>query len=698
MFPVWPFRKKKIKHRRLEVRKDISADRPSLWQRFRRSGALVSVLLALGFWLAVLLMDICPLDPLPYRQGQYVAGDIIARVDFRVLSRKDLEEQVGIARESRPATFNADENRIDEIVSILRSLPGRLEATTQPADLTDELRTRFALDAESLAAWRAMIGPQGAEELDKITAALKASMLGTAIISREEFEQQKSRQAGKVKLSGAGKSQTPEKTELIQQGDTARIAAAAARLARKSADGPLTDSIQTFLTAELGASTLFAYDEAATLEDMAQAERDIRANPPTEVYNQHKSGEILVDRGEILVDRSEPAGDPNKPLDAVELEELGHEHAEWLKGRSIAEIWARATGRAVQILLVILLLCAYITRYENRIVENYFRGLAIVVVLVVMLAISRIMISILGWNPHSAILTVVMISCVMSITYDQRFAMMIGTLLAVLVTFQLRGDFGMLIVMISGVMPCVFLLNEVRTRSKLIEVSAISAAVVFIAVWARNWSGQVPWNFALVDGLWAAGFALLAGFLVQGVLPLIERAFRVATSMTLLEWCDASKPLLRRLAMQAPGTYNHSLQLGAMCEAAAEAVGARGLLARVGAYYHDIGKTRKPEYFVENQGAMPSKHEKLSPAMSLLIIIGHVKDGIEMAKEYNLPTVLHEFIATHHGTTLVQHFYDEATRQRTSETDRAPDEVEFRYPGPKPSSKESGSLLRADGA
>ena len=194
----------------------------------------------------------------------------------------------------------------------------------------------------------------------------------------------------------------------------------------------------------------------------------------------------------------------------------------------------------------------------------------------------------------------------------------------------------------------------------------------------------------------AAAFTLLVGFVVQGTLPLAERLFRVATSLSLLEWCDANKPLMKRVAMMAPGSYNHSLQLGSMCEAAAETVGANGLLARVGAYYHDVGKTNKPGYFVENQDGAASKHAKLSPAMSLLIIIGHVKDGLELAREYGLPAVLHEFIATHHGTTLVEYFYHAATQQRKGHTDRAPDEVEFRYAGPRPASKEAGILMLAD--
>jgi len=686
---VWPFRKKKLKHRRLEVRKDISADSPTLWERFRTSGGPVSLLLGLGFWIAVLLLDICPLDPLPYRQGQYLPGDIRARVSFDVPSLTRLEDQVRLARESTPATFTADEVQIDAIVSMVKSLPGKLEATTQPADLDRDLREQFALDDAALAAWRAMLDEPNRPRLDEITTSLKAGLMQVAVASGDQVAVQMSRRAGNSIFKGSGWSLSIKRDQLIAQNDTARVAAAAERLARESADGAVVDSLQVFLTAQLGDSPLYAYDAEATEADIAEIEKYTRDNPPSAARDRYEPGQILVAR-------SEPSGRPGAPLEGGELELLAHEHRAWLAEGSTVGLWARAAGRAIQILMVTVLLCGYIARYQGRIVENHLRGLTVVVVLLVMLAISRIMVSALGWNPHSAVLTVVMISCVMAITYNQRFAMAIGSVLAILVTLQLRGDFGMLIVMFAGVMPCVFMLREVRTRSKLIEVSAVSAAIVFLAVWARSLAGQTPWLFALVDGLWAAGFALLAGFLVQGILPLIERAFKVATSMTLLEWCDASRPLLRRLATQAPGTYNHSLQLGAMCESASEAIGARGLLARVGAYYHDIGKTRKPEYFVENQGTMPSKHENLSPAMSLLIIVGHVKDGIEMAKECNLPAVLHEFIATHHGTTLVYHFYEEAARQRASEADRAPDEVEFRYPGPKPHSKEAGILMLAD--
>jgi putative nucleotidyltransferase with HDIG domain len=192
------------------------------------------------------------------------------------------------------------------------------------------------------------------------------------------------------------------------------------------------------------------------------------------------------------------------------------------------------------------------------------------------------------------------------------------------------------------------------------------------------------------------------GLLIQSFLPLIEKLFRIATSMTLLDYSDANQPLLKKLAMEAPGTFSHCLMIGAIAEAAAEAIGRNGLLCRVGAYYHDIGKIPKSTYFVENQGGGKSKHEELSPTMSQLIIVGHVKDGIEMAREYRLPAVLRQFIETHHGTTLVEPFYNEALKKHEAPVngerpkEAPPSESEFRYAGPKPRSKEAAIVMLAD--
>jgi len=171
----------------------------------------------------------------------------------------------------------------------------------------------------------------------------------------------------------------------------------------------------------------------------------------------------------------------------------------------------------------------------------------------------------------------------------------------------------------------------------------------------------------------------------------------VLTDLSLLEVGDVAHPLLQELVRRAPGTYNHSINVASIGEAAAEAIGARGLLVRVGAYFHDIGKMLKPAYFVENQGQQGSRHESLVPAMSTLIIVAHVKEGAELARQYNLPQPIVDLIAEHHGTTLVEYFYRRATERQQANPDGGEvDEHTYRYPGPKPSTRESAVLMLSD--
>jgi putative nucleotidyltransferase with HDIG domain len=483
--------------------------------------------------------------------------------------------------------------------------------------------------------------------------------------------------------------------DLIPLEENKRIAQEATRLAGVF-DKELRRGVKGYLLAVFArGAPLYRYDAAATGTDVENAVAAIRAHPPGEAYKHYPAGELLVQRTSLR------AGGTFQGLSAAELELLRHEHEENLRSEREKKPWVpwtRILGRAGILLVVSVLLCLYVAHFQRRILTNHWRGFAIVGVLLLMLGVNKVMSDVLNLNPHTAILPVLMAAIIFTIAYDQGFAITLGLILSILVVLQLRMDSALFVVLVAALTIGVFQLHEIRSRSKLIVAAAVTGGVVFATIWAAAMFRSVPWDFALLDGLWGLGATLLGGLLIQAALPLIERTFRIATSMTLLEWCDASKPLLKRLAMEAPGTYNHSLQLGAMCEVAAETVGARGLLARVGAYFHDVGKINKPEYFVENQSSAPSKHAKLSPAMSLLVIIGHVKDGLEMARRYALPSVLREFIAAHHGTTLVQYFYKAATEQRKTDTQRAPEEAEFRYPGPKPRSKEVAILMLADAA
>jgi putative nucleotidyltransferase with HDIG domain len=199
------------------------------------------------------------------------------------------------------------------------------------------------------------------------------------------------------------------------------------------------------------------------------------------------------------------------------------------------------------------------------------------------------------------------------------------------------------------------------------------------------------------EAFWQGICILLCGPTIMGLLPFVEKLFDVQTDLSLLHLGDMNHPLLRELAQRAPGTYNHSISVAALAESAADSIGAHGLLVRVGACFHDIGKMFKPNYFVENQAPGSNRHDTLQPAMSTLVIIAHVKDGSDLGRKHGLPGPIIDFIEQHHGTTLVEYFYRLATKK--SEQDPNGEEISestFRYPGPKPQTKEAAVLMIAD--
>ena len=691
---MWPF-KKNIRPRRIEGRRRASAYAASAWHKFRQGGGVGSVLLALLLYAGLLLLEAWPLNPFPYRKGQYVPEDVFARVSFQVLRREKMESYIARERERTAPTFQLNAPLTEKILTDLRTLPERLKATSQPADLDDALRKKFALEGqEDLAAWQHYAEPDRREALESQLGRLRERLVGTCLISPEDAQALQRRSAWQVLLvAGASKPLVRGLRDVIGLKDTTKIAQEAERLAEPF-DPEIRGNVQAYLLGTFaGGEPLYSFGAEATERDADKTAAAIRANPPPEVYESHPAGEILVARSS-----ARPSGS-QRGLTASELDLLGHEHEAYLQmehQRRPWLTWMQLSGRAGVLLLVVALLVAYVVNYQKPLLRWHGRALAVVMVVLLMLGLNKVMFQALAWNVHAGVLPVLMAAAAFAIAFDRRLALLLGGILAILVPLQVRGDLALFGVLMAAVAAGAFQLQEIRSRSKLVVTAAATALAVFAMIWSMSLMRGVPWRFALADGGWGIGCTIVAGFFLQGLLPLIERVFRIATSMTLLEWCDASKPLLKRLALESPGTYNHSLQLGTMCEAAAEAIGANGLLARAGAYYHDIGKINKPEYFAENQFGSASRHAKLSPAMSLLVIIGHVKDGLEMARRYGLPSVLWEFIAAHHGTTLVQYFYKAASDQARVEAGRVPDEVEFRYPGPKPQSKEVAILMLAD--
>lgn len=281
------------------------------------------------------------------------------------------------------------------------------------------------------------------------------------------------------------------------------------------------------------------------------------------------------------------------------------------------------------------------------------------------------------------------------------FGLSVGVLFAasqaVLVSLMLAFPGHTVAYSLLAAVAAAFATQKVKERNALTRVGLFLAGfnVFCIVALTLHSSLNLQAQEVLAHGAMAALGGIMAAVLASFFLPVLETATGTITDIRLLELSNPNLPLLRRLATEAPGTFQHSLAMANLAEAAAEAIGANPLLARVCCYYHDIGKLVRPEYFIENQRGGPNPHDHLSPWMSALIVGKHVRDGLKLAREYKLPEPIREAIATHHGTKLMHYFYNRAKQQETPDKGEV-NEEDFRYPGPKPKSKEMGIILLAD--
>jgi putative nucleotidyltransferase with HDIG domain len=271
--------------------------------------------------------------------------------------------------------------------------------------------------------------------------------------------------------------------------------------------------------------------------------------------------------------------------------------------------------------------------------------------------------------------------------------------LAILVGVYIPGTpLFMALTLCTSMVAC---LSVIRLRTRSVYVRAAGYVVIATLPFALA-SLLIENDLSSTDILCRALAPLVSGglslFIAAGLTPVVEYFGGYITDIRLLEMATLDHPLLKELSIQAPGTWNHSMVIGMMVEAAADATGANPVLARVGAYFHDIGKMKKPLYFVENQVPGDNRHDKLSPSMSALIIRSHVKEGVELARQYKLPPVMEDMITQHHGTSLIEYFYDKARKDAEESTEGSEvDESLYRYPGPKPQTREAGILMLADG-
>ncbi len=398
--------------------------------------------------------------------------------------------------------------------------------------------------------------------------------------------------------------------------------------------------------------------------------------------------------GTLLVQRGQP-------ITEGQLAHLHEETRAFLAGRDGSD----HVRRGISLFLIFSLLCAVVVIYVARFQTALAHSLPKVVGVCALVVLTLVLGLFLGAAPWQAVLVPLTVTAlIMTIAYNPPFALLMSISLTLAMIITLNGRLSDLLIAMGGQATAILVLRSVRTRTRLVEVGFVSGlAYLAMTVATELYTNQAWWLIAC-DSFRGLFWGTLAGFLVSGLLPLIERAFSIVTDVSLLELSDGSHPLLQELVRRAPGTYTHSMTVATLAEPAAEVIGANPLLVRVGSYFHDIGKMLKPHYFVENQTG-ENRHDQLEPALSTLIIIGHVKDGVALAEQYGLPRPIIDFILQHHGTTLVEYFYRQALKQQESEGTAPsalgegqpnPLEPTFRYPGPKPQTRENAIVMLSD--
>lgn len=280
-----------------------------------------------------------------------------------------------------------------------------------------------------------------------------------------------------------------------------------------------------------------------------------------------------------------------------------------------------------------------------------------------------------------------------------NMAMFFSLIVSIFASMILGGNIEFLTYCFIGSIYASYLMREYRERGTLIKIGLkIGLLNVLMSLAIESIFGQFFTIEVLVSVIAAFLGGIFGGVISTGIIPLVEMAFGFTTDIKLLELANLDQPLLRNLMVQAPGTYHHSVIVSNMVEAVAKAINANPLLAKVSAYYHDIGKMKKPLYFIENQMGGENRHEKLAPSMSSLILIAHVKDGVELAKQHKLGQEITDIIQQHQGKGLIAYFYQKAKEQAVNKNNKGIEvkEDDFRYPGPKPQTKEAGLVMLAD--
>jgi len=393
----------------------------------------------------------------------------------------------------------------------------------------------------------------------------------------------------------------------------------------------------------------------------------------------------IVKGNERIVSKHDPINRNTKlKLDSykkVRLEKLG-----------VEDYFVQYIGKVLTVLILALLTAFFLYYIRRNIYDNNNMLILLSSLIILVSFIAFISLKITVNAPVEYLIFVSVASILLTILFDSRLSFYLTIINCFLVASIRGGDYTIAFVSFCGCVLAIFSVQDIKNRSQIFRSFYFMLIGYSISILAVGLDKTEDTSKILVQILFGGINSMLSPIIAYGLLIFYERTFKITTDLTLLELSDFNHPLLKELSSKAPGTFHHSIVMGNLSEAAAEAIGANSTLARVGCYYHDIGKTLKPQYFIENQ-LDHNKHENLNPNISTKLIISHVKDGIELAKKYNLPQEIVDFIPMHHGTTLVSYFFHKAKFNAKSE--EISDYI-YRYPGPKPQTKETGIVMLAD--
>ena len=675
----------------------------SVWEKLRISlqdyQVLAKFLLALLAVAMLLIAMQAWSPPFSHRVGHYVSDGVISRVPFEVENPVETQRAISEQMDASPLVFVQQNDVLDRLssrfrdhlseianVELINNVPESVSLAFGWQEADAEIRSaQFNEIRNQLNAGEPGVGERIDQLVLEVSRLLGAARFvgileSSALDSIDIIDQQTSREQPIEIVDDSGQPlQFGILADVIledQLRDTGRLGKEWGGLTVLT---PLRPIVEEWLSRNVSGHLI--YDAAETESRRSQIAELVEVK-----YDSFPAGAVLVPAGtQVTADQ----------LKLLELEFQTH-NAE----AGVTSALLRTLSVTVMLSVLVLFIGIYLKRSEQTLLNDTSQLLTFILVCVGAVFLSGL----LSRDPWRAeVLPLLAAVMVIAIIHNQVLAILTAVCLSLLVSTSTVGGLGHFVILVTTTVASVVPLRRVSSRSALIKVGFLVAITAFVSVW----SVSVIESHTLSDG-WRnlnlvleaakfAGWALVCCYLVAGSLPFIESASGIVTDMSLLELSNVSHPLLQELSRRAPGTYNHSMTVATIGEAAADAIGANGLLVRVGAYFHDIGKMVKPEYFIENMvEGQESAHTNLSPAMSALIIIGHVKDGAEMAEQHNLPQKLIDFIEQHHGTTLVEYFYHEATIRADEDHRTDADESTFRYPGPRPQSREAGVMMLSD--